>query len=131
MDKKVQLEKFGIILKQRREALNLSIRELSRVSNISSALITKLENGKMSNFPKSLTIKQLSEALKFKDELFLLADILFKPKYINEEETTKTLQEELRELLATKTSLNSDNIVQVIYFVSGLEKLQIMENLSE
>ena len=41
----------------------------------------------------------------------------------------KTFEDELRQLLATKTTLNSDNITQVIYFISGLEKLQKMENL--
>ena len=29
----------------------------------------------------------------------------------------------------TKTTLNSENITQAIYFISGLEKLQKMQNL--
>ena len=87
----------------------------------------KLENGKMANFPKAITIKQLSDALKFNDELFVLADILFETKEQNISE--KSFEDELRELLATRTTLNSDNITQVIYFVSGLEKLQKMEKL--
>ncbi len=81
----------------------------------------------MANFPKAITIKQLSEALKFNDELFVLADILFEHKEHNLPE--KTFEDELRELLASRTILNSDNITQVIYFVSGLEKLQKMGNL--
>ena len=59
MNKQKQLIKFGIALKNRRQALNLSLRDVERLSNISAALITKLENGKMANFPKALTIKQL------------------------------------------------------------------------
>lgn len=128
MDKHTQLIKFGTVIKQRRMALKLSLRDLEKLSSVSAALITKLENGKMANFPKAITIKQLSDALMFNDELFVLADILFEPK---EQKNTppKTFEDELRELLATKTTLNSDNITQIIYFVSGLEKLQKMQKL--
>ncbi len=128
MDKHTQLIKFGTVLKQRRLALKLSLRELEKLSSVSAALITKLENGKMANFPKAITIKQLSDALKFNDELFVLADILFEHKE-QQNIPDKTFEDELRELLATRTTLNSDNITQVIYFISGLEKLQKMENL--
>lgn len=127
MDKHTQLEKFGTVLKQRRLALKLSLREVEKISNVSAALITKLENGKMANFPKAITIKQLSDALKFKDELFVLADILFEQKV--KEVVEQTFEDELRELLATKTTLNSENINQVLYFVSGLEKLQKIKKL--
>ena len=89
--------------------------------------LSKLENGKMANFPKAITIKQLSNALKFNNELFILADILFETKEQNIND--KSFEDELRELLATKTTLNSDNITQVIYFISGLEKLQKIQNL--
>lgn len=127
MNKQQQLIKFGTVLKSRRQALKLSLREVEKLSNVSAALITKLENGKMPNFPKAITIKQLSDALKFNDELFILADILFESKQIDKSETS--IDDELRELLATKTTLNSENINQVLYFVSGLEKLQKIENL--
>ena len=59
--------------------------------------------------------------------IFILADILFEPKQIKESEIP--FEDKLRELLATKTTLNSENINQIIYFVSGLEKLQKIENL--
>ncbi len=127
MDKQEQLMKFGIALKNRRQALNLSLRDVEKMSNISAALITKLENGKMANFPKALTIKQLSNALKFNDELFIIADILSDPTYI--EKDKKTFDQEFREFLATKTTLNAENIEQIIYFVSGLEKLQEIKSL--
>ena len=127
MDKHTQLIKFGTVLKQRRLALKLSLRDLEKLSSVSAALITKLENGKMANFPKAITIKQLSDALKFNDELFVLADILFEHKEQNIPD--KTFEDELRELLATKTTLNSENITQVIYFISGLEKLQKIQTL--
>lgn len=127
MDKKTQLLKFGTVIKQRRIALKLSLRDVEKLSSVSAALITKLENGKMANFPKAITIKQLSDALKFNNELFILADILFEPKQTKESETS--FEDKLRELLATKTTLNSENINQIIYFVSGLEKLQKIENL--
>lgn len=127
MDKQEQLIKFGIVLKSRRQALKLSLRKVEKLSNVSAALITKLENGKMANFPKAITIKQLSDALKFNDELFILADILFEPKQVKESENS--FENNLRELLATKTTLNSENITQVLYFISGLEKLQKIENL--
>ena len=125
MNKKEQLIKFGTEIKSRRQSLKLSLRDVEKFSNVSAALITKLENGKMANFPKAITIKQLSDALKFNDELFVLADILFEVK--DRKESDKTFEDELRELLATKTTLNSDNITQVLYFVSGLEKLQKIE----
>ena len=127
MDKQEQLIKFGIALKSRRQALNLSLRDVERMSNVSAALITKLENGKMANFPKALTIKQLSNALKFDNELFVLADIFSDQTYI--EKDAKTFEQEFREFLATKTTLNAQNIEQTIYFVSGLEKLQQIQNI--
>ena len=127
MDKQEQLIKFGIALKGRRQALNLSIRDVERMSNVSAALITKLENGKMANFPKALTIKQLSNALKFDNELFVLANILSDSTHIEKDE--KTFEQEFREFLATKTTLNAENIEQTIYFVSGLEKLQQIQNI--
>ena len=127
MNKQEQLVKFGIALKDRRQALNLSLRDVEKMSNVSAALITKLENGKMANFPKALTIKQLSNALKFDKELFVLADIFSDPTYT--EESEKTFEQEFREFLATKTTLNAENIEQTIYFVSGLEKLQQIKKL--
>ena len=127
MNKQEQLIKFGIALKNRRQALNLSLREVEKISNVSAALITKLENGKMANFPKALTIKQLSNALKFDNELFVLADIFSDTTFT--EKTEKTFEQEFREFLATKTSLNAENIEQTIYFVSGLDKLQQIQKL--
>ena len=127
MNRQEQLIKFGIVLKNRRQALKLSLRELEKISNVSAALITKLENGKMANFPKAITIKQLSDALKFNNELFVLADILFEEKTLGVEE--KSFEDELREILATKTTLNPENITEVLYFISGLEKLQQIKNL--
>lgn len=128
INKQEQLIKFGIVLKNRRNALKLSLRDVEKMSNVSAALITKLENGKMPNFPKALTIKQLSDALKFEKELFTLADIL--SDATEPAETTKTFDDEFREFLATKTTLNAQNIEQILYFVSGLEKLQKIENIS-
>ena len=128
MNKQEQLIKFGIAIKNRRKALKLSLRDVENLSNVSAALITKLENGKMANFPKALTIKQLSNALKFNDELFILADIL--SEKTETEKSDKTFEEEFREFLATKTTLNSENIEQTLYFVSGLEKLQQIQNNS-
>ena len=127
MNKQEQLLKFGIALKNRRQALNLSLRDVEKMSNVSAALITKLENGKMANFPKALTIKQLSNALKFDNELFVLANILSDTTHIEKDE--KPFEQEFREFLATKTSLNAENIEQTIYFVSGLEKLQQIQKL--
>lgn len=127
MDKNEQLKKFGIAIKSRRNALKLSLRDVEKLSNVSAALITKLENGKMPNFPKALTIKQLSDALKFDKELFILADILSERKETKQPE--KSFEDEFREFLATKTSLNAENVEQVIYFVAGLEKLQKIEKL--
>ena len=127
MNKQEQLIKFGIALKNRRQALNLSLRDVEKMSNVSAALITKLENGEMANFPKALTIKQLSNALKFDNELFVLADILSDPTYIEKDE--KPFEQEFREFLATKTSLNAENIEQTIYFVSGVERLQQIQKL--
>lgn len=121
-----QLKKFGIAIKNRRTALNLSVRELSKQSGISAALISKLENGLMQNFPKSITVEHLSKALKFdKNELFVLADILFQPEKTKKNESC--WQENLRTLLATSTDLNAKNIEQSIFFIQGLELLQKIE----
>lgn len=121
-----QLKKFGTVIKNRRTALNLSVRELSKQSGISAALISKLENGLMQNFPKSITIAHLSQTLKFdKNELFTLADILFEPKKDVIKENR--WQEDLRTLLATSTDLNAKNIEQSIFFIQGLEILQKIE----
>ncbi|MDD3237297.1 MAG: helix-turn-helix transcriptional regulator [Candidatus Gastranaerophilales bacterium] len=129
MTNKKRLEDFGSTIKHRRTALDLSIRELAKYSGVSAALISKLENGQMKNFPKTITIDLLSKALKFyNNELFTLADILCTP-----ENTVKDFninwQESLRALLATSTNLNAKNIEQSIYFIQGLETLQKIDDL--
>lgn len=73
-------------------------------------------------------IKQLSDALKFDNELFILADILNESLQVAK--STKTFEEEFREFLATKTTLNAQNIEQTLYFVSGLGKLQQIKNIN-
>lgn len=89
--------------------------------------LEKLENGTMPNFPKPPIIKQLSDALKFNDELFIMADIL--DKFTGREPDEKTFEQELRELLATRTKLSSQNIEQTLCFISGLEKVQEINEL--
>lgn len=126
--KKEQLKKFGIIIKNRRQSLGYTMRELSAVSNVSPALIAKLENAQMPNFPRRLTIDQLSSALKFENnELFILADMLddlpLKQKVQNDP------YEELRELLAIKMNLNPKNLSLALYFIKGLQKLQEIDEL--
>lgn len=130
MNKSKQLKKFGITIKQRRKALNISVRELADRSGISAALISKLENGLMNNFPKQITIEHLSKSLEFQNnELFILADILV--EYSKDIEQEESFEEKLRKLLATKTNLTPENISQSIYFVKGLELIQKMDNLAD
>lgn len=128
MDKEKQLNKFGFTIKKRRNALKLSVRELSSDSGVSAALISKLENGMMKNFPKQITIELLSKSLKFENnELFTLANILFDKKEQKNKENNKSWQEKLRTLLATTTKLSPENIEQSIFFIQGLEILQDIE----
>ena len=65
--------------------------------------------------------------MKFDNELFVLADIFLDSTYT--EKSEKTFEQEFRKFLATKTTLNAENIEQTIYFVSGLEKLQQIKKL--
>jgi len=129
MNKKTQLEKFGYTIKKRRNALNMSVRTLAQKSGVSAALISKLENGVMQNFPKQITIEHLSKILEFKNnELFILADILIE-SIDKKDRTEESFEEKLRKLLATNTSLNAENVNQSIYFIKGLQILQqINEN---
>ena len=128
--KEVQLQKFGIMLRHRRQALGLTMRQLSELSGVSPALIAKLENGTMPNFPKRLTISQLSKALKFeRGELFYLADILDEP--CGQPAGHKSVKDELREFLAVKMNLEADNVVLAMYFIEGLKKLQEIKKLDE
>lgn len=129
MNKKTQLEKFGYTIKKRRNALNMSVRTLAQKSGVSAALISKLENGIMQNFPKQITIEHLSKILEFKNnELFILADILIE-SIDKKDRTEESFEEKLRKLLATNTSLNAENVNQSIYFIKGLQILQqINEN---
>ena len=132
MDKEKQLKKFGFTIKKRRNALKLSVRELSSDSGVSAALISKLENGMMQNFPKQITIELLSKSLKFENnELFALANILFDKKEQKKEENNKSWQEKLRTLLATTTKLTPENIEQSIFFIQGLEILQDIETTTQ
>lgn len=125
MNKKTQLEKFGYTIKNRRKALNMSVRMLANKSGISAALISKLENGIMQNFPKQITIEHLSKSLEFNNnELFILADILIEGTNKKEKNEEETFEEKLRKLLATHTCLTAENITQSIYFIKGLQLLQ-------
>ncbi len=126
--KKEQLKKFGIIIKNRRQSLGYTMRELSVVSNVSPALIAKLENAQMPNFPRRLTIEQLSSALKFENnELFILANMLDNLSVKQKAQTDP--YEELRELLAIKMNLNPKNLSLALYFIKGLQKLQEIDEL--
>ena len=128
MKKKTQLEKFGFTIKNRRKALNMSVRTLAQKSGVSAALISKLENGIMQNFPKQITIEHLSKSLEFENnELFILADI-FVESIDKKERIEETFEEKLRKLLATHTCLNAENVNQSIYFIKGL---QILQQISE
>lgn len=40
-------------------------------------------------------------------------------------------KQECWEFLATKTTLNAENIEQTLYFISGLEKLQQIQNIDK
>lgn len=122
-----QLKKFGYTIKNRRQTLKMSIRDLSKSSGVSAALICKLENGQMGNFPKNITIELLSKALKFeRGELHKLADVLFTPhkeeKYLN-----KNKEANILEFLANETDLNAHNAQMVLNFIIGFEKLQKAE----
>jgi len=126
--KQVQLEKFGYALKNRRQTLNMSIRDLAKKSGVSAALICKLENGQMQNFPKSITIQLLSKALKYeRGELFKLAQILFNYNE-NNELPTQDKEAKIREFLANETELNAENAQTIITFIKAFEKLQKVQN---
>ena len=129
-NKKEQLKKLGIMIRNRRQSLGLTMRGLSAASNVSPALIAKLENAQMPNFPKRLTLEQLSLALKFENnELFILADL---PDFsVNKKENKTDCYDELRELLAVKMNLNPKNLSLALYFIEGLQKLQEIDELKK
>lgn len=57
----MDLEYIGNTLKQHRISRNMSIRELSTISNIASSTISQIETGK--NAPNLLTLKAICDAL--------------------------------------------------------------------
>lgn len=57
----MDLEYIGAILKQHRINRNMSIRELSNISNVASSTISQIETGK--NSPNLLTLKAICDAL--------------------------------------------------------------------
>lgn len=59
----IDLVKIGNFLKNRRIEQNLSIRELSALSNIAASTISQIETGKTS--PNLMSINALCESLKF------------------------------------------------------------------
>ncbi len=116
--KEEQLKKLATFIKRRREALGYSVRELEKNSGVSKALISKIENCQISNFPKDITLKLLNKGLKCKqNELLILANI-FSSDHKKELTEKKDLnwQEKLREFLAIETDLNSCSIDQIILF---------------
>lgn len=127
MPKEEQLKKFGYTVRNRRQTLKMSIRDLSKRSGVSAALICKLENGQMGNFPKNITIELLSKALKFeRGELHKLADVLFTP-YKEKETFANDKETNIREFLANETDLNAENAQTVLTFIKAFEKLQKIE----
>jgi repressor LexA len=61
---------FGDYLKQVRQAKGMTINQLAMYSKISSAQLSRIENGKR-GVPKPATIKKLSDALKVPYELLM------------------------------------------------------------
>ncbi len=64
---------FGEVLRELREKRGLTVNQLGMYSEVSPALISKIENGKRGT-PKPETIRKLAKGLKFDyDELMVLA----------------------------------------------------------
>ncbi|UTH16955.1 helix-turn-helix domain-containing protein [Macrococcus epidermidis] len=91
--------KFGELLKNEREYYNLSVKRFSDLSDVSTAYISKLENGKR-NFP---TEKYLYNILKgFKKNLISLTN-----QYENVDDVSELIDYEIKEIL--KKFLNAED----------------------
>ncbi|EEK12866.1 helix-turn-helix domain-containing protein [Staphylococcus hominis] len=78
--------KFGEILKNHRNSLNLSVNKLSKLSNVSVGYISKIENGKR-NFPSIRT-------------LFLLLVGFKNSKLSNQTRSIKDIDKEIKDILS-------------------------------
>lgn len=80
-------ENLGRIMKQRRIAAGLTLRELSGRSGVSSSHLGRVERGE--RFPSAHILKRVAEHLGFDEgELFAVAGFLSPPKVSTETETT-------------------------------------------
>ena len=80
----MDLEYIGAILKQHRINRNMSIRELSNISNVASSTISQIETGK--NSPNLLTLKAKCDALDVPVFSLFIEEDHSKIKYVKRSE---------------------------------------------
>ena len=88
--------KFGEILKEYRNSLNLSVNKLSKLSNVSVGYISKIENGKR-NFPSIRTI-------------FLLLVGFKNSKLSDQTKSIKDIDKEIKDILSEFISAEDSEI---------------------
>lgn len=80
----MDLAKIGNILKTQRMAQNLSLRDLSAISNIAASTISQIETGKTS--PNLMSLKALCDALKLPVSALFLEDAADRIKLVRKNE---------------------------------------------
>ena len=131
---------FGEILKELREKRGLKVNQLAMYSNVSPALISRIENGKRGT-PKPDTIKKLAKGLKMEySELMALAG--FSPEDDERDPVDKLIEyldleltdEEIMERFTFKVDdieLTDEEVKEFINFVRGKRYARIGENFSK
>jgi transcriptional regulator with XRE-family HTH domain len=115
------VNQFGEFLKQIRETKHMSLHELSSLSGVSTAQLSRYETGKR-NAPKPPSIKKLSEALNYSyNELMIKAGY-----HVSEMSEGEIITPKEKELLSKLK--NSPEIVDLLLDLSK-DKLQSLYNL--
>lgn len=113
-------EKLGELIKTKRDKLGLTVAQLSKISGISTAVITDLETGK-NKIPNLLSFVCLANELGLEKEF---TQLIFPSK--NEDEDTKegsTKQIEIFLLNYVSPSL-AKSLSEAIYIMGSVEKMR-------
>ena len=128
-----KIKKIGEYIQNRRKALNLSIRDLSKISGVSKSLISELEIGNKKSIPKLKTLLSLDKALKStKYNLCVMADYVNadfaeKNKAIKGNEPTAAWQEKIEKILKEELKLSDLAIKEALKTLKSIKTLDCFD----
>jgi transcriptional regulator with XRE-family HTH domain len=121
---------LGKIIKQRRTAIPLTLRDLAALSGVSGAYLSRIERGE--RFPSAHILQRIAKPLGFKeDELFTHARFLSHKSYTAESENATKRADHVAKVLAQEPVEMQDAVLGIISILKLVSKAARTAELPE